>query len=146
MPCHLAGCDRACHSYCAGHEELPEGDWYCAQCEAQRAGAGRRRRRDPAAAEAPQGQQRRRQRRASPARGAGRLGAEAAEAGRRAGRQARPAPAPGGRQQQGRQRSRREQEEEEELEGFIVVSSGDEDWSDRDYRARWVEKRAVRGE
>lgn len=28
----LAGCERACHTYCANLDALPEGDWFCWVC------------------------------------------------------------------------------------------------------------------
>ena len=29
-------CDNACHSYCAGLDDIPEGDWFCEGCSARR--------------------------------------------------------------------------------------------------------------
>ncbi|CAG8059434.1 unnamed protein product [Penicillium salamii] len=31
------GCDKASHLYCLGIDEIPSGEWYCQQCESQRA-------------------------------------------------------------------------------------------------------------
>ncbi|GAB4823508.1 hypothetical protein N2152v2_010554 [Parachlorella kessleri] len=154
------GCDRACHTYCAGVDGIPEGEWFCPQCqEAQEAAAaaerrGRRQRQRPQQALA---QQRR------PAMN----GAQGAATGRRRGRgpqqpsvvivldsseeddleeeeQARPAqrrrtgqlerqrPGPAPRQRSG---SRRVSSEDDDLEDFIVRGSeeedGDADWSAR---------------
>ena len=37
--CHMlaiAGCERACHTYCANLDALPEGDWFCWVCQENR--------------------------------------------------------------------------------------------------------------
>eukprot|EP00887_Chlorella_sp_A99_P007944 scaffold12.g7944.t1 len=61
------GCERACHTYCAGLAGVPEGEWYCPACEAARAAPALRGRRRGRGLEAPlaqeQGPRRRRQRR-----------------------------------------------------------------------------------
>ncbi len=30
------GCERACHTYCANLDALPEGDWFCWVCQENR--------------------------------------------------------------------------------------------------------------
>lgn len=37
------GCDRACHTYCAGLQGIPEGDWFCFDCTRARERAERQR-------------------------------------------------------------------------------------------------------
>ena len=32
----LSGCERACHTYCANLDALPEGDWFCWVCQENR--------------------------------------------------------------------------------------------------------------
>ncbi|KAK9829772.1 hypothetical protein WJX72_007809 [[Myrmecia] bisecta] len=44
------GCDRPCHTYCAGLDGVPDGEWFCAACEERRAGQALH---DPARAPAP---------------------------------------------------------------------------------------------
>ena len=36
------GCDSECHTYCAGLEAVPDGDWFCANCTATRSSLVRR--------------------------------------------------------------------------------------------------------
>ncbi|KAL4423312.1 hypothetical protein ABPG77_006107 [Micractinium sp. CCAP 211/92] len=45
-------CDRACHTFCAGLQEIPSGEWYCPRCEQRRRGRGRQRGQRRARAEA----------------------------------------------------------------------------------------------
>lgn len=54
----IAECDRACHTFCAGLQEIPAGEWFCPQCQ-QRRGRARQRRRQPAGRPAATGRRRR---------------------------------------------------------------------------------------
>ena len=36
-------CNAACHSYCVGLDEIPDGDWFCPACESARSESTRRR-------------------------------------------------------------------------------------------------------
>ena len=39
----ISDCDGACHTYCAHLDSIPEGEWFCSSCTAQRTRATRRR-------------------------------------------------------------------------------------------------------
>lgn len=36
MMLSCVGCERACHTYCANLDALPEGDWFCWVCQENR--------------------------------------------------------------------------------------------------------------
>lgn len=58
QPAPPAECDRACHTFCAGLQEIPAGEWFCPHCEQRRARQRQRRRQAPPQVEA--GRRRRR--------------------------------------------------------------------------------------
>jgi hypothetical protein len=57
-----AGCDRACHTYCAGLAGIPEGEWFCEVCALSRGNRPQRLRQRVASRAAARPRGRRRQR------------------------------------------------------------------------------------
>lgn len=101
-------CDKACHTYCAGLDGIPEGEWYCAECcQESSARVEETRRRHPS-------------RNADAARRAGRVRAENTRQGRR---EAPP------------QQTRRRSGNTEVLSDFIVSDGDDESDPDEDWNA-----------